>query len=387
MIYIAAGIFFASFFILFSLFFLFRSKIAKNYKRFSYIERKLLWKMPRVYNYLFALSPKVAEFILTKAKDQQIEEDLLILMETVSSNLTGGVSVTETMSACMDKLRPPLRNEISLLLILAKQHGAIKALEHCIKKSKNVFLRIFWITLLTHHKSGGVLADNMKKLYKTLYMRINIKERIRAQLLHTKIQLIVGTVLPYFLFLIMNILYPYLIRPVMHTSLGLELLFSAFIVHGIGVYFFYIITRFEMTGDLNYSLMFEYMSFSLRNGLSISAGMNDIKDSGILSQQAIDIVSSSKSTAELILNLSTTKNIYTEHLSAILKRGYTLGIPIADDLSLKAADIIEKLEQRALRFQQTVPSKALIPLFLCIFPATYILILTPIIVEISSSSF
>ena len=387
MIYITASIIFLFFFFILSLILLFRSKVSKNYKRISIIERKLLWKVPRIYNYIYALSPKIAEVILTKRRDRQIEEDLLVLMESVSSNLTGGISVMETISACLDKLRAPLRNELSLFLILAKEHSNIRSIEHCIKKSKYIFLRIFWITLLTHHKNGGSLADNIKKLYRTLYLRINIKQRINGQLLHTKVQFIVGTALPYFLFLIMNILYPYLIQPVLHTILGIGLLISAFIVHGVGVYFFYMITRFDMREDLNYSLVFEYMPFSMKNGISITAGMNDIKDSGLLDEETIEIVSSSKSTAELLSNLSKIKNKQIEHLSLILKRGYTMGIAVADDLSSKALDITEKLEQRALRFQQIAPSKALIPLLLCIFPATYILILTPIIVEISQTNF
>ncbi|MCX6111829.1 MAG: type II secretion system F family protein [Proteobacteria bacterium] len=308
-------------------------------------------------------------------------------MESVSSNLTGGVSVIESISACLDKLRAPLRNELSLFLILSREHGNIKSIEHCIKKSKTIFLKIFWITLLTHYKNGGALADNIKKLHRTLYLRINIKQRIKAQLLHTKIQFIVGTALPYFLFFIMNILYPYLIQPVLHSGLGIGLLLSAFMVHGVGVYFFYIITRFDMRNELNYSLAFEYMAFSMKNGLSIMTGMNDIKDSGLLDTKTVEIISASKSTSELLSNLAKIKNNYIESLSLILKRGYTLGIAIADDLSSKASDITEKLEQRSLRFQQIAPSKALIPLLLCIFPATYILILTPIIVEVSQSSF
>ena len=76
MIYISASIIFLSFFFILSLIFLFRSKISKNYKRISIIERKLLWKIPRIYNYIYALSPKMAELILTKHRDRQIEEDL-----------------------------------------------------------------------------------------------------------------------------------------------------------------------------------------------------------------------------------------------------------------------------------------------------------------------
>ena len=383
MIYITASIIFFSIFLLISIIFLLRIKITKNYKRTASIERKLLWKIPKIYNYIYAISPKLAELILTKNRDKQIEQDLLILMDEVSSSLMAGISVIETISDKLDKLRAPLRNELSLLLILSKEHGTTKALDFCIKKTKNIFLRLFFITLLTHQKNGGSLAENIKKLYRTLYLRINIKSRINAQLLQTKIQFIVGTILPYFLFLVMNTLYPYLIGPVLHTKMGLSLLFCSITVHSIGVYYFYIITRFDMKDELNYSLVFEYMAFSMKNGISISAGMNDIKDSGLLCTKTIEIISNSKATPELLNDLTKIDDKYIKTLSAILKRSYHLGIAIADDLSAKADDIMEKLEQRALRFQQITPSKALIPLLLCIFPATYIMILTPIIVEIA----
>ncbi|MEI6092447.1 MAG: type II secretion system F family protein, partial [bacterium] len=324
------------------------------------------------------------EMLLIKTRDKQIEEDLVILMEDVASSLLAGISVIETISEKLNKLRAPLRNELSLLLILSKEHGTAKAIDFCIKKTKNIFLRLFLITLLTHQKNGGSLSENIKKLYRTLYMRINIKNRINAQLLQTKIQFAVGTALPYFLFIIMNILYPYLIGPVLHTKLGLCLLACSITIHSIGVYYFYIITKFNMREELNYSLVFEYMAFSMKNGVSISAGMNDLKDSGLLSPKTIGIISNSKATSELLCDLSKIDNNYITSLSTILKRSYNLGIAIADDLSAKADDIMERLEQRALRFQQITPSKALIPLLLCIFPATYIMILTPIIVEIAT---
>ena len=380
MVYFYTLLIFSSIFIILSMLFSFYLKFKKNFKRINSLERKLLWKFPKKYGYVYALIPKLTEMLILRNKNKLIESELLELLNNLSSNLSGGVSVTGTIADCLPKIKPPLKNELSLYLILSKEHSSIKALEHMINKTKNVFLKMLWIMLLAHYKSGNALADNLKRLYKMIYIRINIKERINAQLLQSKIQMIVGTILPYFLFLVMNILCPYLIGPVLESSFGLLLLFFAFILHAIGVYIFIRMTRFNSTTELNNALLCEYISFSIRSGTSIITTLNEIKCSGLINNTFEQIINNSASTSELISNLEKTNEPFIDRVVSILKKGYQLGIPICDELSGQALDITEKLEQRALRFQQAAPSKALIPLLLCIFPATYLLILTPIIV-------
>ena len=397
MLYIISIISFVFLFIGFSLLVMFRLQLKKNYKKSTSIQRTLLWRFPGIYNYIYALMPDFAISLLHKNKDKLVERDLCILLEQLSSNLSGGISVQETIEQALELIKAPLKNELQLFLILSKKYGSIKALEHCIKKTKNIFLKIFWITLLSHYNNGSALSENIKKLLKILSLRINVKDRIKSQLIGVKVQIIVGIALPYLLFIVMNILYPYLIKPVLHSTLGLSILFFALILHSIGIWFFSKIIHFDTKSDLNYSMLFEYMSFSIRSGVSITKSLNDIKDSGLLEKNTLTIIEKTHSTSDLISALMQikdsdnkrpyTETLYIRKLALILKRGYSMGISIAEDLSLSSQDITEKLEQRALRFQQIAPSKALIPLLLCIFPATYLLILAPIIVEISFSTF
>lgn len=385
MLYLISIISFLIFFLAFSLILVFKLNLKKNYRKTESIQRRLVWKFPKFYVYLYALIPGFTLDLLGRNKDKLVEKELCVILDQLSANLTAGISIQETLEQSLDLIKAPLKNELQLFLILAKKHSSIKALEHCIKKTKNIFLKIFWITLLSHYKNGSALSENIKKLLKILSLRINIKERINSQLIGVKVQVLAGILLPYVLFIVMNILYPYLLRPVLNSTLGLSIMFFALILHSIGVWFFSRIISFDTKKDLNRSLLFEYMSFSIRSGVSIRKSFIDIKDSGLLEKNIIKTIEETESTSELISNIINQKQI--QDLALILKRSYQLGISIAEDLSSRSAYIMENLEQRALRFQQIVPSKALIPLFLCIFPATYLLILAPIIVEISYSMF
>lgn len=385
MLYLISIISFLIFFLAFSLLLVFKLNLKKNYRKTESIQRHLVWKFPKFYAYLYALIPGFTLDLLGRNKDKLVEKELCVILDQLSANLTAGISIQETLEQSLDLIKAPLKNELQLFLILAKKHSSIKALEHCIKKTKNIFLKIFWITLLSHYKNGSALSENIKKLLKILSLRINIKERINSQLIGVKVQVLAGILLPYILFIVMNILYPYLLRPVLNSTLGLSIMFFALILHSIGVWFFSRIISFDTKKDLNRSLLFEYMSFSIRSGVSIRKSFMDIKDSGLLEKNIIKTIEETESTSELISKIINQKQI--QDLALILKRSYQLGISIAEDLSSRSAYIMENLEQRALRFQQIVPSKALIPLFLCIFPATYLLILAPIIVEISYSMF
>jgi hypothetical protein len=387
MIYILSTIIFLIFFLVFSFIFVFRLRLKKNYRKTLSVQKKLLWKFPKIYSYMYALTPNLSISILDKVKNNLIEKELLIVLDHLSANLSAGISIQETLEKTLELIKAPLNNEIRFFLLLAKKHSSINALEHCVKKAKNIFLKIFWITLLSHYKNGSALSDNIKKLLKILSLRINIKERINAQLIGVKVQVIAGILLPYILFIVMNLLYPYLISPVLNSELGLGIIFFAFVLHSIGVWFFIKIIAFDTKKDLNSSMLFEYMSFSIRGGVAIKKSLDEIKESELLEKEVIKVIDKTEGTSELISALlSLDKKFQNIHdLARILKRAYQFGISIADDLSSRSSYIMENLEQRALRFQQIVPSKALIPLFLCIFPATYLLILAPIIVEVSFS--
>ena len=361
------------------------AKIKKNFRRIVWFERKILWKVPGFYSYLYSLYPALTKKLILKTKNKKIEEELLVLLDNMASNLGGGVSVIETVKTLIPKINPPLKNELSVFVILSKQHGNIPALEICMNKAQNVFIKIMWSMILTHYKNGGAVADSIKGLHKALYTRINIQNRLSAQLMQSKAQIVAGTLLPYVLFVVLNLMYPDLMGQIPSSPIGIGLIVFSLTLHSVGVWFFIRITRFEMAEDLNASMLFEYICFSIKGGVSVVRSINSVKKFGIIDKELLIAIESSNSTSELIKNMSDIKSRNMQSLLMMLKRSHDLGVAIGDELSFMAKDIMEKLENRALRFQQMVAVKALLPMLFCIFPATYILILTPIIVEISHS--
>lgn len=361
------------------------SKIKKNIKRKGSFERELLWKLPSLYSYIYGLCPPAAKKLIPRIKDKKTEEELLILLDNMAGNLGGGVSIVDTIRSLVPRIKAPLKNELSVFLILQKEHGTITAIEKSTSRSTNLFVKIMWTILLTYYRNGGAVVENIKRLHHGLYTRINIKSRLNAQLMQNKVQIIAGVVLPYVLFLVLSLLYPELMSEVPHSSIGIGIILFSLVLHGIGVFFFIRITRFDTASDLNSAMLFEYICFSIKNGIPVLSAINNVKDFGIVEEELLGAVKRSSTTAELIEQLGTPLKQNNLDLLAMLKRSHNLGTQISEELSFRSKDIMEKLEQRALRFQQLIAVKALIPMLFCIFPATYLMILTPIIVEISNS--
>jgi hypothetical protein len=382
MIYIVSTIIFILILSSLSNIFVFSTKFSKNRKRIRLLEKKLLWNIPSWLTLVYAALPGIGEKIIKKQKDTIMERQLLFLLGELSSNLIGGVSTSETITESLINVESPLKNKLSLYLMLSKKQGSIKTLEQMIAKEQNVFMRMFFVMLLNHIKNGGAISESIRKLQKILFLRTNIKQRINAQLLQTKIQIIAGTILPYFMFGVMSLLYGDMIRAVFSSKIGITMLCSASILHIIGVMLFIRICRFNMNIELNGSMLFEYMSFSLKNGIGVITSLKDSIDAGLIDQKTANVLNKLNSTVETISALSEIKESYMKNLSSILKKGHSLGIGISEELSLQAQDILEKLEQRATRFQQAAPAKALVPMLFCIFPATYLMILAPVLVQV-----
>ena len=382
MIYIVSIIVFFLIFISLSKVFIFGVNFSKNKSRIRTLEKRLLWNIPSWLTLFYSALPGIGERIIRKRKDALMEKQLLFLLGELSSNLIGGVSTTETITESLVEVEAPLKNKLSLYLMLSKKHGSIKALEQMISKEHNIFMKMFFVMLINHIRNGGAISENIRKLQKILFLRTNIKQRINAQLLQTKIQIIAGTILPYFMFAVMSFLYHDMIHAVFFSRIGVGMLCVAAILHMIGVFAFIKICRFNMSKELNGSMFFEYMSFSLKNGVAVIASLKDAAATGLTGPQSMEVINKSGSTIEVISALSGIKEAYIKNLSAILKKGHSLGIGISDELSNQAQDILEKLEQRAIRFQQSAPAKALVPMLFCIFPATYLMILAPVLVQV-----
>ncbi|HOW16475.1 MAG TPA: hypothetical protein PK443_02055 [bacterium] len=385
MIYLISILVFVIAFIFICSIVIYYKKIKRNAKRINSLERKILWRIPKTYSYIYRLFPRFCLKILTRTRGSIIEKELLVLLDNIACDLSAGYSIIETMNAVTKKIKAPLCNEVNFFLVIQKSSGTVNAIQSCLKRSDNVFLKLMWNILLTYYKNGGAVCDNIRKLHNSIYTRLIIKNRIKAQLMQNKIQVIAGTILPYLLFVVMGMLYPELMSQVPHSRIGIGIIFFAVLLHVIGIFFFIRVTKFNTQEDLNTCMMFEYLCFSIKNGVPVLQAIKELKDFNIVNKELLNIAIPCDSTSEFIEKLETSKLKPNQDLFTMLKRSHSMGAKIAEDLSFKAKDFLEKLENKALMFQQTVSAKALVPMLFCIFPATYLMILCPIIVEISNS--
>jgi hypothetical protein len=348
-------------------------QLRKNRKRVRIVERQLLWKIPGLYVWTYTLFPSVVSLLLFRVKNRLLEEQLNELLNILSLNLIGGVSVIESLRQAGKTLSAPLKNEISLLLLLSEKDGQLKALEEMKERSVNVYLKLLWGMLASYAKNGGGLARNLKNFSYSMNSKINMENRLRGQLMQTKIQIYVGAALPYLLFLVMDLLYPQMIAPVLHSRTGLSIVVAALFVHAIGIYLFLIITKFDNGKDMTDIVTVEYLAFSVQSGSSILQGFKDLCDNGLCGVAVNSIVRSSRTSSELLERMKNCGGSGMGYAVPVLEKGFRLGIPVAEELISVAENLRFRLEQRATKFQQTAPAKALIPLLLFIFPATYLL--------------
>lgn len=365
------------FLLLFSLFYYKIILYKKNKDKVSFLEQKLLWKIPDFFKILFPLVPFWTTKILKKHKNKLIEKQLVQILNELIPLSDGGISCFETLENL--ELENPLKNEIDFLLIYSKQESLKAALEYKVRDTNHIFLKQFWHILLRYLLSGGSISNKLVKLRKSILLKINIIQKINAKLLNNKIQLILCIIVPYIMFLIMNIIIPQMFYELINSKIGIFIFISSQIMHIFGILIFIKISKFNYEDELKNAMFINYIAFSLENGYSFYEAFNDVYYLLNLKKENIE---NKKTSIDLLKFLLIYKNRTIINFAKILIKNIEFGLESSMSLANLYVNIIEKLEYKVLIFEQKLPSLTLIPLFIFIFPASYILILSPIIIEL-----
>jgi hypothetical protein len=263
-----------------------------------------------------------------------------------------------------------------IYLTISKDLGVQEAIKNLKERDNNIFLKLFWSVIYQHFSSGSSIHEEISNLYKIILFRINTKRRIGSKLIQTKAQIIIAVILPYFLTLVIKLLYPNMMEGVFNTPLGQKILFFSFFLHILGIMIFIKMIKFNTKKDLNLSIILNYISFNLKNGKSIISSFIELNSLNMLK------IKKTNSLLDIIKELEKSKNNDLMELANVLKDYKLYGIPISGILEEKANNILSILEDKAIKFEQLAPIKALIPMFLFIFPATYMIMLSSIIVSL-----
>jgi hypothetical protein len=361
-------------------------KISHNSKQIIKIERKLLSKLTGIYKFIYKFMPSISYKLIFKKNQKNIEYGLLNLLENITNNLSSGLSLKELIKENLLKINQDLQNKIYFFFILNKKTNTVFSLKTMKDNEKNIFLKIFWLIVLSYYKNGSKVLNCFKSLLYILESKIKIKENIDTELLQTKIQAIISVTIPYLVFFVMFLLYPNFITPVIKSTLGKKILLIAFLMHLSGSLIFLKMVKFNLKDYITYSMFLNYVSFSLKSGKPILASVKELIGFNILKKEDEDIIKNLKSTSEFYKKLLNSKDKNLLDFLNHTQRQAKFGTPIAESLEKKSIELIRKLNLKAKRFQKKVVLKSMIPIFLFIFPSTYIIILSGVIVEIFGST-
>lgn len=89
-------------------------------------------------------------------------------------------------------------------------------------------LKLFATSIVIQVRSGGNLADMMERLAAVIRDRLRLARRVRVLIAQTKLSKHILLVLPFFIFVVLNMVNPQFMKPLYSTSTGHKLLaFSA----------------------------------------------------------------------------------------------------------------------------------------------------------------
>lgn len=351
----------------------------KKKSKIEKLEQHLIWNIPKYFKIIFPIIPKKTKKVLLIYKEKLIETQLVEVLNELISSSESGVSCFDTLESIVTDLKEPIKNEIKYFIIYAKEKDLKISIEDRVSKTQNVFLKQFWQILYKYLISGGVISKKLSRLRKSVLLKINIKQKINARTLNNKIQLILCICVPYFMFIMINLIVPELFWELISSKIGLLLILFSVLLHTLGLLIFKRVTRFNYEPDLKKAIFINYISFAIENGTSFYEAFFDI--SYLINIEAKSL-ENKKNTFELIEVLKNIKDNDLKNFCKIIDRSLDLGSSASKNLNNLYINIIDSIEYRVQVFEQKLPSLTLIPLFIFIFPATYFLILSPILIEL-----
>lgn len=351
----------------------------KKKDRIKTLEESLLWNIPKYFKIIFPIIPKKTKNFLLIYKEKLIELQLVEILTELITSSESGVSCFDTLEEVINELKEPIKNEIKYFLIYAKKSNIKTSIEDRTSKAQNIFLKQFWQILHRYLISGGVISKKLSRLRESILLKINIKQKINARTLNNKIQLVLCIVIPYFMFCVVNLIIPDLFFKLLNSKTGILLILFSASLHCLGIIIFKKIVKFNYEPDLKKAIFINYISFALENGLSFYDAFFDI---AYLIKVDEKISEEKKNTYELIEFLNENKDLDLKNFCKIINKSLELGSSASKNLNNLYTNIIEGLEYRVQIFEQKIASLTLIPLFIFIFPATYFLILSPILLEL-----
>jgi len=164
-------------------------------------------------------------YILTRQRISKrrsvFERQFVDALELVARSLQAGHPLLGAFQLCAEELENPIR---SIFSDICQKHelgeGIEDAMQNVANETGNEDLKLFATTVSIQLRSGGNLADMMKRLAFVIRERIRLSHRVQVLTAQTQFSKRVLVALPFFVFVMLYLLSPGYMEPLYDTQLG-----------------------------------------------------------------------------------------------------------------------------------------------------------------------
>jgi tight adherence protein B len=171
------------------------------------------------------LAPRMIRATLQSVRRRSLESQLPAAADALASQLRAGLGLSQALAVLAAHQRPPLAQELALLLRRHRLGVTLDAaLEEWPKRLGSTDLVLFVSALRVSRELGSGLADALERLGDTLRRRRMLEDRIRALTAQGRFQGVVVSLLPVALLAVLAWLEPEATRQFFTTDKGIAAL-------------------------------------------------------------------------------------------------------------------------------------------------------------------
>jgi len=167
---------------------------------------------------------------------KKLEKQLPHFLNTVSSSLSSGNSLLQSLETAGEKNTPPLKIFIDRIITMVKAGMPLeRALDTTAKDLEEGSFLLALHSMAASYRSGSNIVQSLSQLANTCRERENLQEKILARTAQSRMQGIVLTLVPFFFLIFLFISSPKNLMLVFSTSLGRKILVAAAIFQCMGM--------------------------------------------------------------------------------------------------------------------------------------------------------
>lgn len=192
-------------------------------------------------------SPPLVYWLLLRRRRQQVVAQLPDALLGVATSMRSGLSVNQALENAVVYERPPLSQELSLVLRelrMGVEFGG--AMDNLYRRVPEVEVQLVSAAMKVSREVGGNLSETLERISDTLRKRLQMEGKIRSLTAQGKLQGLVMTSLPIFLIFALQQLEPRAMWFLFHAWYGWATVAVILVLEGVGYHFIYKIVNIDV---------------------------------------------------------------------------------------------------------------------------------------------